>query len=963
MKRLVQEIERFSRRLPQWASAGVWFCCSALLFVILWGWVDPFGLRHRMDWLVSDQFLRVRRAPAMHDDIVVVAIDDTSVEQFGFPVPRSILAGVIRQLTKLEARTILVDILFAEPQRKPVLEEANTWLLPTGSVIGESEFAERMSELRQRFTEDHVLARAMRPAASVVIPYSFRTREVTGRTLGTNPQDTQHLSDMIDALQADPTLPPDGLAKKLGLDPTRVRPLFGPALDLAMERIARRQNEGQAALSVDDVLAAVLPVEARDSYVEFALRRAYDRVNAEKIVLRKSSVRQPSNATIESAVGAGEMILPRYLLADAAAAHGFADIQLDADGILRRIPLVGRFGDRLLLHQSLVALCLHRQLNLGDLEFASGSIRSENGTIRIPTDSSNRLTVDWPTSRRLRWNDVIPMIPLSDIQQLDLFQSDANLNRHRRREYFKAMASLAGNSSVAETRFEEILAAQRMGRTGEVETLEGAFDGEVLPAIQGMPAVQEALERARTTSRPGPDDPSEPGIVQYARGILEIEAALSESEPVYQAALAGLRPMLRGKLCLIGDMTTGSVDLKPTATEAAMPGVAIIAAALNTMLAGKSFTVYGYGAAVIALIVLAGCIIQPLLRLGAAAAAACAFATMMIVLFGSYLLLVSFSAFISPITPLIGLAAVYLTATTYQWLREYRERKLVHTIFEAQTNPAIVQRLLEAGHAGVAEVLMPKNRQVTVLFAEIAEYENLVQQVSPEQLSELLSRTFGTMARLILAHEGTLDRYQGHAMVAFFGAPVYQPDHAQRACRAALECCDSLAHVSSERRQRGLPVPRVHVGLHTGELLVGNITLTSRVDYTVAGENLNVAYRVGELNELYGTQIMMSDATLAGCENTVEARELEMVRIKGRREPLRVFELMSAKGRLSHGQLQMRGTFSTGLLAFRNKDFANALALFRSCRETSPGDRPATVYIERCERELSATASETKAGA
>jgi adenylate cyclase len=287
----------------------------------------------------------------------------------------------------------------------------------------------------------------------------------------------------------------------------------------------------------------------------------------------------------------------------------------------------------------------------------------------------------------------------------------------------------------------------------------------------------------------------------------------------------------------------------------------------------------------------------------------------------------------------------------------------VHTIFEAQTNPAIVQRLLEAGHAGVAEVLMPKNRQVTVLFAEIAEYENLVQQVSPEQLSELLSRTFGTMARLILAHEGTLDRYQGHAMVAFFGAPVYQPDHAQRACRAALECCDSLAHVSSERRQRGLPVPRVHVGLHTGELLVGNITLTSRVDYTVAGENLNVAYRVGELNELYGTQIMMSDATLAGCENTVEARELEMVRIKGRREPLRVFELMSAKGRLSHGQLQMRGTFSTGLLAFRNKDFANALALFRSCRETSPGDRPATVYIERCERELSATASETKAGA
>jgi adenylate cyclase len=218
------------------------------------------------------------------------------------------------------------------------------------------------------------------------------------------------------------------------------------------------------------------------------------------------------------------------------------------------------------------------------------------------------------------------------------------------------------------------------------------------------------------------------------------------------------------------------------------------------------------------------------------------------------------------------------------------------------------------------------------------------------------------MRKLVLAHEGTIDRYQGHAMVAFFGAPMYQPDHAQQACRAALECCDTLRGLEAAWLERGLSVPRVHVGLHTGELLVGNLTLTSRVDYTVAGENLNVAYRIGELNEVYGTQIMMSEASLARCENMVEARELDMVRIKGRREPIRAFELMSAKGRLSHDQLQLRGTFSTGLIAFRNRDYAGALAMFRSCRETAPGDRPATVYIERCERELSVTAGATSSG-
>src|SRR5262245_17870876 len=180
-----------------------------------------------------------------------------------------------------------------------------------------------------------------------------------------------------------------------------------------------------------------------------------------------------------------------------------------------------------------------------------------------------------------------------------------------------------------------------------------------------------------------------------------------------------------------------------------------------------------------------------------------------------------------------------------------------------------------------------------------------------------MSQTFGTMAKIILGHEGTLDRYQGHAMVAFFGAPVYQPDHAARACRAALECCDTLRVTAPAWQQRGLPAPRVQVGIHTGELLVGNITLTSRVDYTVAGENLNVAYRIGELNETYGTQIMISEATLARCENVAEARELDLVRIKGRREPIRAFELMSAKGRLTDEQLQLRGTFNTGLIAFR----------------------------------------------
>jgi class 3 adenylate cyclase len=964
MKRLLQEIDRLRCLLLKWASAGVWFACLALAIVIIWGGIDPFGLRQRLDWLASDQFLRARRAPPIHQDLVLVAIDDGSVEHFGsFPIPRSILAGAIRQLNKLGARTVLVDILLTEPQRSPVLEEAKTWLLPAGSVISNAELSAGLLDLQRRFTEDQVLARALRPARSIVIPFSFQSQEALRRSGGTSDAaDERLLARVSDALHAKPDLGPAALASQLGLDINRVRPLFMPALDAAMARLAQQHIENPAA-GVEHVLEAALPPEVRDSYVGVALRRAFDRVSAERVVFEKSALPSHIGATSLPGVTAEEVKPPRYILADAAAALGFADIQLDDDGTLRRIPLVGSCSTRLLFHQSLVALLLHRRVGLGELRFERGLIRTATDSDRIPVDSSSRLTIDWPADRIRRWNEVIPALSLMDVQQLDQYESDLNRNRHRRREYFKEMARSETRDPAWEEQFHQILAAQRQGQPEETATLENAFDTETLPRIQQMPRVQDALEHARNTNRPGMEEPSEPAMVQYAREILDLEQGIAEIYSEYQATFAQLLPIVRDKLCVIGDTTTGSADLKRTPVDEAVPGVAVIVAAISTMLAGNSLVISGYAASTLVLVVLAGGLILPFLRFGALWAGACALVAMAAAFFGSYFLLRSFSTFISPVTPLLGLGAVYLTTTTYQWLEEYREKRLVRTIFEAQTNPTIVDRLIEAGHAGVAEVLAPKNRQLTVFFAEIADYDELAQRVMPERLPELLSRTFGTMAKVVLAHEGTLDRYQGHAMVAFFGAPVYQADHAQRACQAALECCDTLAGLASTWHQRGLPIPRVQVGLHTGELLVGNITLTSRVDYTVAGENLNVAYRIGELNEQYGTQIMISEATLARCDNMVESRELDMVRIKGRREPIRAFELMSAKGRLTLDQLQMRGAFCTGLIAFRNKDFAGALAMFRSCRETSPQDRPATVYIERCERELSATSGAATTGA
>jgi class 3 adenylate cyclase/CHASE2 domain-containing sensor protein len=959
MKLLLSQLVVVRHFLLRWAPAGTWLAIAAWVVVALWGWIDPFGLRQRLDWIVSDQFLRARHAPEMHPDIVLIAMDDGSVEKMGFPIPRSDLAGVLHQLQKLEARTVLVDILFIEPQKNYVLDEAEAWLLPRGSVIARSELRSRVEDAKQLFSQDQILARALRENEQLVIPFQFLSKDSAARTFeqGQVARD-QLLQRMAEALLGKPDLAPAELAAQVGAETDLVRDQFESALNAAMDRLARQQLQQRASAIVEDAIQSTLPPEHWQSYLAAALRRAFDRASAEQVVVDRASIPLPAGQKIRSSVATSEIKLPRHQFADASRAVGFADMKLDADGTLRRLPLYAPWQQRIVFHQALAGALLHRSVSLEALRFDRASLRSDSGEIQLPVDSQARLTINWPMDRRRRWDrkDVIHSIPLGVFYELNRYESDLRRHHHDRRELLKEMGKIVAKEPDWELKFQEILNAQRQGQFEAARNLEDAFDAEVIGQILKLPVVVEALEQARTTPAPALDvEDSEPPVLAHARAVVEKEEEIEVLAPEYESVLDDLRPRIRGKLCLVGDTTTGSTDLKRTPVDEAMPGVAVIAASLSTMLTGMHLTVYGYGMSLVVFLVLGGCLIGPFLRLRAATAGASALAAVGTVLFGSYFLLAAASVSISPVVSLIGLPAIYLTTTTYQWLNEYRQKQLVRTIFEAQTNATIVERLIEAGQAGVEEVLTPKNRQVTLLFAEIADFQELAQQVPPERLPELLSRTFGTMDKVIKANEGTLDRYQGHALVAFFGAPIYQPDHAQRACRTALECCDTIRAFKSAWLERGLPVPRVHIGLHTGELLVGNITLTTRVDYTIAGENLNVAYRIGELNETYGTEVMISEATLSRCENMVEARELDLVRIKGRREPVRSFELMSAKGQLKPEQLQLRGAFATALTAFRNRDYANALSMFRTCRETSPGDRPATVYIERCEKELGAT--------
>ena len=906
--------------------AGVVLCV-----VGAWGAIDPLGVRQRLDWLVTDQFLRHRPLPVTHPDLLLVSKDDRAALQLGTADQRHRLARALRQLQSLGARSVLLDVLLLD-QGSP-----NSFYAEDAIYDNIPPLHGLTAEIRDLYLEDRLLADALGTLAHPVIPFKLDPMAPVAGA------DSETVRAMAERLAQNPHWNATAVAESLGISTDQARRLYEPALETAAARIAQQPEFANE----------LLETGSRQWPILERLRSAIGRTTAMEVLTSRNSFPLPTRSRL---FVARDVELPRVEFAQIAAL-GFADVEPDGDAV-RYLPLLATWNERAIVHEATAILATHAGSSTDQLKWDGSGRLGLSQDHAVVLDRRGRLAINWPMNDGTGWMTAIPQISLADLLEVARYEADLNLTRFLLRETVSDLDDAATTGLGWGKHYRNVLLpAFESGQLEDAYRYLRQFDlaiASVLEHTKVRDAVTEAQDRLVRDPVSGaePRSSEPPSLVDLAVRVLHIQRELEEMERERTEAFEELRRRIDKKICLIGDTTTGSVDIKQTPVGP-MPGVAIIAAALNTALTGNYLAIRGYGPSLLILLLVVGPLTIPLVRLQAIAAGLCAVIGLAASFWGAFALLVFADILVSPVIALIGLSASFSALTAFRWWVEFQQRKLVRTIFEAQTNPTIVERLIEAGEAGVEEVLAPKNRHVTVLFAEIADFEAMTNQVAPEKLPEILSRTFSTMAKIILAHEGTLDRYQGHALVAFFGAPVYQPDHALRACRAAIECCDTLHGLEETWQERDLAAPHVHIGLHTGELLVGNITLTTRVDYTVAGENLNIAYRVGELNELYGTEIMISQATWSQCERQLEVRELDLVRIKGRREPIRAYELMSAKGRLSPEQLQLRGAFATGLVAFRNRDYAAALEMFRSCRQTLPGDRPATVYIERCERELS----------
>jgi adenylate cyclase len=297
--------------------------------------------------------------------------------------------------------------------------------------------------------------------------------------------------------------------------------------------------------------------------------------------------------------------------------------------------------------------------------------------------------------------------------------------------------------------------------------------------------------------------------------------------------------------------------------------------------------------------------------------------------------------------PVAQQLAMFLVATTWRFMDEERAKRRARETFGRFLAPSVVEEVL--AQEGALR-LGGEKRELTVLFGDVRGFTSISERLEPQLLLELLNEVLTPMTDVIVSgHQGTLDKYMGDAVMAFWGAPRPQPDHALRACRAALSLSERLAELRPRWRARGLPEIDVGVGINTGPMSVGFVGSQDRFyNYTVLGDAVNLASRLEGANREYGTRILLGEETRAQAGEAVVTRLVDRVRVKGKREPVAIHELVCLAPPLP-GLAAFLEQFAWGLSAYQAQRWEEAEARFREADRLRGGDPPSQVYLGRCQ--------------
>ena len=410
------------------------------------------------------------------------------------------------------------------------------------------------------------------------------------------------------------------------------------------------------------------------------------------------------------------------------------------------------------------------------------------------------------------------------------------------------------------------------------------------------------------------------------------------------------RDFFKGRTVFVGFTAAGLYDLKPTSISSISTGVLIHATTLENILNGNFIKSVSVIFVIVFMLLICLIVSSSVLRSHSLVLNLSFFIVSLLVIVMLLAALFKASLYMNIISPISSLVISFLISVAYSYATEGRQRLFLKATFSQYMDKKIADYLIEN-----PSFIKPggKVRRVTVFFADLAGFTSFAEIISPEKVATVLHKVLNALTEVLIGNQGVIDKYIGDSIMAFWGAPFDTDKDEINACQAAIECLEALREINIELVAEGLPELRIRIGIHSGHAIAGNIGSDRLFHYTVIGDTVNLASRLESANKFFKTSIIISEDTLKETGNSFFTRELGSIAVKGKLQPVKVFELIGEEQGADPNKRELVLLYRRGMDFYKGRKWHEAAEVFMEILKNYPDDGPSQFYRDRCEYILS----------
>lgn len=715
-----------------------------------------------------------------------------------------------------------------------------------------------------------------------------------------------------------------------------------------VQKIARDNDDylGQALSYFGNVTATINMMDEQDSTVSDELRE-YTEKNfplGEKLSINKDGF-NPFAKAVE--------IKPAIMkILSQSTTAGFPRVEIDPDGVRRRVDLI--YNNKENYYGQLGFMTYWNMIGRPTIETDGKVLYLKGKEIKIPLAEDGRMLIHWPKANYI---ESFRHLSFYDLYRHNLLVNDLFYNLGLIEQagllgypYYDGDIQIMDYFRDLETYRKQFVAAGDGSAAADYRAARDHLFGEVDAFLNGKgeEMILQDIDKAYGNN---PELTEEERI--YGEDLKKFVPEVFTASRSLLSSLTSLRSELdttiNGSIAVLGYSGTSTTDIGVNPFEKGYMNVGLYASVINTLLQRDFLddVPIWFSILITLFITIVTVLIVSRMKPGPAVAAGIAMTILSFALPALYFYYQD--VYINILPPVLATVTTFLGTVILNLFRESKEKGFIRGAFSHYLSTEVINDLIDDPNR---LALGGEERELTAIFTDIKGFSTISEKLTPTELVSLLNTYLTEMSDIILDQKGTIDKYEGDAIISFFGAPINLPNHAEKACSAAIKMRDTEVHLNEKLMNEGkTPSPILtRIGVNTGPMVVGNMGTSKKMDYTIMGSDVNLASRLEGVNKQYGTQILISGATKKELGNHFVTRELDKVRVVGIHRPVTIYELCGFRNDQSEDELKAYDIYHQALEFFREKKWAQAEEFFTMVQELLPEDGPAGVFIKRCKQ-------------